>query len=76
VVLNLTVIAQGGGAALDTPTKFPTISCEVDTALDVELDIAMIGPNVSAPAEARLCACAVAEATKAGSEQVCDCANC
>lgn len=78
MVLNLTVIVQGGGAALDKATKFPTSNspCELETALDVELDMAMIGPNVSAPAEARLCACAVAEATKAGSEQACDCANC
>ncbi len=43
---------------------------------DVALDIARIAPSVKPPAEAKLCACAVASATKAGSEQVCDCANC
>jgi hypothetical protein len=43
---------------------------------EVELDRAVIDPNVNPPAEARFCACVVADAIKAENEQVSDCANC
>jgi len=80
VALNLTVIAQEGTdtPAPDMAENDPDRNTDgvLETTLDVVPDMAVIGPSVSPPAEAILCACAVAEATKAGSEHDCDCANC
>src|ERR1700733_11671856 len=58
-------MAQGGTDAKGLETTFET-----------ELERAVIEPNVNPLAEARVCACVVADAIKAGNEQVCDCANC
>jgi hypothetical protein len=49
---------------------------ELEKTLEVELDIARIDPSVKLPAAAKLSACAVADAIKLASEQVCDCASC
>jgi hypothetical protein len=48
----------------------------LEITFETELDKAVIEPNVNPLAEARVCACVVADEIKAGNEQVCDCANC